>query len=171
MGCVSVKFVKTQTSLVGFQVTTSMNQFTVCSLMKWDLMRSASASITGQQGEWLLSSRYRPFPECWLVYRKTNPFFFLWFFSIFKCADYLCRSYFQIRSVVKLMNWAWSCLLHKLLVFPHSLAHSPPLLCNQQISITHVPPSCADCIRAPWMHSVQFVHKSAGLNLSLGAGL
>lgn len=103
--------------------------------------------------------------------QEDKSFFFLWFFSIFKCADYLCRSYFQIRSVVKLMNWAWSCLLHKLLVFPHSLAHSPPLLCNQQISITHVPPACADCIRAPWMHSVQFVHKSAGLNLSLGAGL
>lgn len=170
MGCVSVKFVKTQTSLVGFQVTTSMNQFTVCSLMKWDLMRSASASITGQQGEWLLSSRYRPFPECWLVYRKTNPFFSCDFSPFSNVLIIFAGAIFKF-VVVKLMNWAWSCLLHKLLVFPHSLAHSPPLLCNQQISITHVPPACADCIRAPWMHSVQFVHKSAGLNLSLGAGL
>lgn len=37
--------------LVGFQVTTSMNQFPVCSHMKWDLMRGASTSNTGQQME------------------------------------------------------------------------------------------------------------------------
>lgn len=77
---------------------------------------NAEWSVGGQISFSSLIPTPSHFLTCWLSLLEQFPIQFLW-----------------QRWERDVMNWAWSCLLYKLLMFPHR----PLLLCNQQISITH----------------------------------
>lgn len=96
---------------------------------------NASTSNTGQQRKSLLSF------WCWFVFNAEWAVGGQIFFSSLRFFPPFPNALIISAGV---MNWAWSCLFCKLLVFPHRLL----LLCNLLSIAHHVSPTCADLLSA-----------------------